>query len=70
MSKSVVFGAIDNVLATVDFKDAEGSWIAIVDDKIVAEGSNAKEVYDKAASQYPCEDIFIGRFPETRAMLL
>jgi len=70
MSQKTVFGSIDNVLTTIDFKDMKENWVAIVDDKIVAKGTNAKKVYDEATSKYPRKYVFIGKFPENRAMLL
>jgi len=70
MKKEKKFGDIDSILVSEEFKNVGGNWIAIVDKKIVAKGSDAKKVYDIASNKYPNKEIFIGKFPENRVMLL
>jgi hypothetical protein len=45
-------------------------WIAVVDDELVANGQNAKEVYNKAKEQYPNKTPFIMKVPADEVMLL
>ena len=47
-----------------------GKWIAVVDDKIVAEGDNAREVYEEARRRYPNRELFIMKVPREAVMLL
>ena len=46
-----------------------GDWLAIVDEKIVASGSSAKEVYLKAKSLYPDKIPFLTCVPKPGAMI-
>ena len=45
-------------------------WMAVVGEKVVAVGSSAKEVLDKARQLYPDTEPFIAKFPKKRAVLL
>ena len=45
-------------------------WIAVVDNKIVARGSEAKQVYDSAKSLYPEKTPFIMKVPSDKVMVL
>jgi peptidyl-tRNA hydrolase len=45
-------------------------WIAVVDNKIVARGKNAKEVYEKAKSYDSSKMPFIMRVPTSKVMVL
>jgi len=47
-----------------------GDWIAVVGEEIVASGSSAKEVYDKAKEKYPNKEPFIMKIPKETVMLL
>lgn len=47
-----------------------GDWIAVVGEEIVATGSTAKEVYDKAREKYPNKEPFIMKIPKETVMLL
>ena len=56
-----------------DLRKYQGKYVAIVDDKVVASGDNAKEVLEEAKRKYPgkkpllakipTEDTLIFRFP-------
>lgn len=48
----------------------EGEYVAIVRDKIVAHGKDAKVVYDAAQERYPHDRIFIGQVPLKEALVL
>jgi len=45
-------------------------WIAVVDNRVVAKGTNAKKVFDKAKKLYPARELFIMKVPANRVMLL
>ena len=45
-------------------------WIAVVDNKIVAKGSEAKQVFDAAKSTYPNKTPFLMRVPSDKVMVL
>ena len=45
-------------------------WIAIVDNEVVSEGQNAKEVYDEAKRRYPTKTPFIMKVPTDEVTLL
>lgn len=47
-----------------------GEWIAIAEEKIVAHGKNAKQVYEEATVHYPHKRIFLARVPEKETMIL
>jgi len=52
-------------------KDLEaGKWIAVVGKKIVAKGSNAKEVYEEARLMFPEKEPFIMKVPSDAVMLM
>ncbi len=45
-------------------------WIAIVDNKVVARGSEAKEVFDLAKELHPKKTPLIMKVPADRVMVL
>jgi len=45
-------------------------WIAVVENKIVARGSSAKDVYEKAKKAFPEKTPFIMKVPADRVMVL
>jgi len=47
-----------------------GEWVAVVGESIVAVGTTAKEVYDKAIEKYPNKEPFIMKIPKETVMLL
>ena len=47
-----------------------GNWFAMVDSDIVAQGPNAKEVFETAKKKHPDKEIFIARLPENKVMVL
>jgi hypothetical protein len=47
-----------------------GKWIAIVGDKIVANGDDGKLVYKEAKSKFPKSEPLILKVPADRVMLL
>jgi hypothetical protein len=47
-----------------------GQWIAIVGDKVVAKGSDAKSVFRQAKEKYPKKEPLILKVPQDRVMLL
>jgi len=45
-------------------------WIAVVDNKIVAKGDNAKETFKKAKECHPTKVPFIMKAPQDKVMVL
>jgi hypothetical protein len=45
-------------------------WIAVVDNKIIARGKTAKEVYEKAKEYDASKTPFIMRVPTSKVMVL
>lgn len=48
----------------------EGRWIGIVDKKIVANGDNAKKVFDEVKKNHPKKVPFVMKIPSDGVMLL
>ena len=48
----------------------KGSWVAVVDNKVVASGKDSKEVYSKAKQEYPSKIPFITKVPSEVVMLM
>jgi len=42
-----------------DFSEYDGSWVAIIEDDVVAFGDNIKNVYKKAKEKFPRRIPFI-----------
>ena len=47
-----------------------GKWIAVVGEEIVAVGTTAVEVFEKAKEKYPDKEPMILNLPAERVMLL
>lgn len=47
-----------------------GSWIAIIDDEIVASGKDVKEIYAKVKREYPEKRPLLTRVPNKETMIL
>ncbi len=63
--------AYEHVLSMGDeLGDYVDEWIAVVDNKVVARGTTAKEVYEKAKKAYPNLVPFVMRVPAPRVMVL
>ncbi len=45
-------------------------WIAVVDDRIVAHGDTAKEVFLKAKREYPNKTPFVMKVPSDTVMVM
>ncbi len=54
----------------IDYKQYKGLYVAIVDNRIVASGTNAKETLDTARAKYPNKEIVLRKIPEEEAMIL
>lgn len=53
-----------------DLSRYKGSYIAIIDDKVVASGSSAKEVWQKAKIKYPKRTPTLAKLPKEEALVL
>lgn len=58
------------VMTMSDLGQYVDKWIAIVDNRIVAQGTQAKKVFEEAKKRYPQHEPFIMRVPSNRVMLL
>lgn len=47
-----------------------GEWISIIDNKIVATGTNAKAVFDETKKKYPKRIPYVMKIPSDGVMLL
>lgn len=48
----------------------EGKYVAIVDDRVVASGDNAKEVLDEAKRKFPLKIPTLAKIPREEALIL
>lgn len=53
-----------------DLSKYKGKYIAIVEDKVVASGDNAKEVLDEAKRKFPNKIPTIAKIPYEDALIL
>ena len=58
-----------NYFLKADVSKYIGKWIAIIDNKIIASGKNAKEVYDEAVKKSNKKPL-ITRVPDKETMIL
>jgi hypothetical protein len=64
-------GELEYVMSIGDkLGDYVNCWIAVVDDKIIAEGNSAKEVFIKAKHQYPDKIPFVMKVPSDTVMVM
>lgn len=48
----------------------EGEYVAIIEDKIIAHGKDAKKVYQEAKAKFPKNIVFLGQVPRKEALIL
>jgi hypothetical protein len=48
----------------------EGEYVAIIEDKIITHGRDAKKVYQDAKDKFPEKTVFLGQVPRKEAMIL
>ena len=53
-----------------DLRKYEGKYVAIVDDKVVASGDNAKEVLNEAKRKFPSKMPTLAKIPREEALIL
>jgi len=58
------------LLSMPDLGSYVGKWIAIIGDKVVATGSDAKSVFNEAKEKYPKKEPLLMKVPKDRVMLL
>ena len=64
-------GALEYVVSMGDkLGDYVNCWIAVVDDKIIAKGDSAKEVFFKAKKLHPDKIPFVMKVPADTVMLM
>ena len=52
-----------------DLSKYEWKYVAIVEDKVVASGENAKEVLDEAKSKFPNKIPTLAKIPKEEALI-
>lgn len=58
------------LMSMPDLGDYVGKWIAIVGDKVIAVGPNAKNVFKQAKKGHPTKEPLILKVPKDKVMLL
>ena len=53
-----------------DLSDFVGSWVAILDGKVVASGKNFREVAERVDKEFPKKKALLTRVPEKIAHIL
>lgn len=53
-----------------DFSSYKGNYIALVNKKVVASGSNAKKVWEKAKAKYPKKIPTLAKLPKEETLVL
>lgn len=53
-----------------DLRKYAGKWVAIVDQKLVASGENAKKVYEEAKEKYPRKKPSLAKVPTPDTLIL
>jgi hypothetical protein len=53
-----------------DLEEYEGKWVALVQGRIVASGSNAKKVYGEAKNKHPKEEPLMDKVYGKRILIV
>lgn len=53
-----------------DLSKYEGEYIAIIEDKVVASGKNAKKVFEEAKKKFPDKLPTLAKIPKDDALVL
>ena len=53
-----------------DLSEYSGKYVAIVEDKVVASGDNAKEVLEEAKRKFPHKKPMLAKVPTEDALIL
>ncbi len=68
---SIMKGGLEYLVSIGDrLGDYVNLWIAVVDEKIVAKGSSAKEVFLKAKQEHPEKVPFVMKVPSDTVMVM
>ena len=59
-----------NYFMRLNLKPYSDEWIAIVNDRVVSHGRNAKAVFNQAKREYPKSNPLITKVPGKMAMIL
>jgi len=52
-----------------DLSKYKGKYVAIVDDKVVASGDNAKEVWEEAKKKFPNKNPLLAKIPREDTLI-
>ena len=71
MELQVMKGELEYLMsASGVLTDLVNQWVAVVDDKIVAHGTSAKEVFSSAKKQFPERIPFVMKVPSDTVMVM
>jgi hypothetical protein len=56
--------------AKKDLSEYKGKYVAILNKKVVASGTNAKKVWEEAKKKYPGKKSIIAKIPEDETFVL
>lgn len=70
MRKTKVDSSNYNFFLKMDTSKYKGEWIAISENKVVAHGKDAQEVYKIAKKKSPIKDISLAKAPEEQMLVL
>lgn len=59
-----------NFFIKADLRRYRGRYIAIIADKVVASGNDAKEVWGRATREYPEQIPTLAKLPKEEALIL
>ena len=59
-----------NWFADADLRKYKGEYVAIIDEKVVAHGDNAKEVWEDAKRKYPDKSPSLAKIPKDDILIL
>ena len=59
-----------NWFVRADLNRYRGEYVAIVDEKVVTHGENAKEVWEKAKKRYPDKNPALAKIPRDDILIL
>ncbi|RLG14261.1 MAG: succinyl-CoA synthetase subunit alpha [Candidatus Nanohalarchaeota archaeon] len=59
-----------NWFVDADLRKYKGEYVAIIDEKVVAHGDNAKDVWEDAKRKYPDKSPSLAKIPKDDILIL
>jgi len=54
----------------IDFSKYRGKYVAIIDNRIIASGENAKLLLESVKAKYPKKEVVLRKIPEEETLIL